>query len=526
MGEVMEAIVANAEELRDGEMREVKVGETPVLLAKVAGEIHALGAMCTHYGAPLAKGALHGDRIICPWHHACFRVADGSLLQPPALDALPRYNVRIDNGSVIVTLAVDAPDRREPAMTAAGDDERTFVIVGAGAAGQAAAERLRQLGFAGKILMLSDHAPIDRPSLSKEYIDGEVGADLLPLRPDDFYSQHNINLKTGAHVSRIDITQCAVYLADGTGVTADAILLALGSTPIQTDVEGNQLPQVFTLRQQSDAGRILAQAEGAKRAIVVGASFIGMEVAASLRKRGLQVTVVAPEQVPYAKVLGPEIGTMFLNLHAEQGVEFRLGHKLGRIEGNEQVEAVVLDDGERLPADFVVIGIGVRPASKQIEGLPLEQDGGVTVDAGLKLAGNVWAAGDIARFPEHISNQSQRIEHWRLAEQHGRHAAAAMLGDTAPFTDVPFFWTKQFDTSLRYVGHATRWDEIIYWGDPAARDFIAFYVEGGRVAAATGVKRDQAMAAIEALMQDRSLPSVDELRKGEIDLVGRMRGEG
>lgn len=525
MGQMLEAIVAQSDELKDGDMREVKVGTTAVLLLRVNGQFHALGANCTHYGAPLVQGALHGERLVCPWHHACFRVSDGALEEPPALDNLPHFGLRVEGGSVLVAVPADAPDRRVPVTAPAQpSDTRLFAIVGGGAAAQTAAETLRQAGFGGRIVILTATAqpPIDRPALSKEYLNGEVGADALPLRAADFFAQHAIEVRTNTTVQRIDISTRTLDLADGTHLQADAILLAPGSTPIKVDVPGAELPEVITLRAMGDAERILAALGASARVIVVGASFIGMEVAASLRKRGVDVTVIAPDRVPYAKILGDDVGTMFLNLHAEQGVQFRLGRKLARVEGTGHVTGVVLDDGEQLPADLVVVGIGVRPATRAIAGLPLQEDGGVRVDSALRLADGVFAAGDVVLFPDAATGATVRIEHWRVAEQHGRHAARAMLGDAAPFAGVPFFWTKQFDMALRYVGHVKQWDEILFWGDPADHTFIAFYCKDGRVAAAAGMKRDTDMAVIEELMRSGHMPTPDALRVGEIDLAALL----
>jgi NADPH-dependent 2,4-dienoyl-CoA reductase/sulfur reductase-like enzyme/nitrite reductase/ring-hydroxylating ferredoxin subunit len=522
MTERREVRVAGLRELRDGGLKRVVLGDEKILLARSGGRVYAVGAECPHYGAPLEEGALHGERLVCPWHHACFNVATGANEEPPALDGLPRYAVRLDGDDVLVTLPPDpAPDTPSPD----GDDARTFAIVGAGAAGQAAAEALRRQGFAGRIVLIAraESLPPDRPSLSKEYLSGEVGAKLVPLRPEKFYAQRGIELRRGATVERIDVAARTLHLAGGETLAYDALLIAPGATPRPLELPGAELPRVFLLRSVDDCERILAAAKGAQRAVVVGASFIGMEVAASLRERDLEVTVVAPDPVPYARVLGEEIGRMFQRLHDEHGVQFRLGAKPARIEGEGGVEAVVLEGGERIAADLVVAGVGVKPAAGAIAGLEVDERGALAADATLRVAEGVWAAGDSASFPDPQTGERIRVEHWRLAQQHGRHAARAMLGSAEPFAGVPFFWTKQFGLSLRYVGHATRWDELITWGDTDKREFITFYVASGRVVAAAGVKRDTEMAAIEELMRVGKMPPPEALRGGEVDLRAAIR---
>lgn len=522
MTERREVRAAGLGELRDGGLMRVELGDEKILLARVGAKVYALGAECPHYGAPLEKGVLHGERLVCPWHHACFSVASGANEEPPALGGLPRYAVRLDGDDVLVTLPTEpAPDT--PAPTA--NDGRTFAIVGGGAAGEAAAEQLRRAGFGGRVVLIAREGalPPDRPSLSKEYLAGEADAEKLSLRDQAFYDERRIELWRGRNVEGVDAAARTLHLAGGDTLAYDALLLAPGAAPRPLDLPGASLARVFMLRSPADCERIIAAADGARQAVVVGASFIGMEVAASLAQRGLRVCVVAPDAVPYAKTLGDDVGRMFQALHEEHGVQFRLGRKPARIEGDARAEAVVLDDGERIAADLVVAGVGVAPSAGAIAGLAADEKGALAADATLKVADGVWAAGDSASFPDPRTGERMRVEHWRLAQQHGRHAARAMLGSDEPFGGVPFFWTKQFGVSLRYVGHATRWDKIITWGDPAKREFIAFYVEQGRVVAAAGVKRDPQMAAVEELMRVGKMPAPDALRGGELDLTELLK---
>jgi NADPH-dependent 2,4-dienoyl-CoA reductase/sulfur reductase-like enzyme/nitrite reductase/ring-hydroxylating ferredoxin subunit len=518
-----EVTVAGTDELKDGEMKQVSVGGTDLLLARVRGKHYAVGAACTHYGAPLAEGVLSGERIVCPWHHACFNAATGDLEEPPALDALPSYEVRVENDRVVVSLPTDAADRRAPAVVEgdASKDGRLFVILGGGAAGQIAAQTLREDGFRGRVLLVTreDRTPYDRPNLSKDYLQGHAEPEWMPLRPDEFYAEHNVEVRRGQEAVRVDAAEKTITFRDGETLGYDALLVATGGAPRSLNVPGSDLKNVFTLRGFDDADAIIGAARASSRAVVIGASFIGMEAAASLRERNLAVTVVAPDKVPFEKTLGPEIGALFRQVHEARGVRFKLGAGVERFEGEGEVQAVVLDSGERVEADLAVVGVGVRPATTFLEGVRLHKDGGVLVDEHLRAAEGLYAAGDIASFPSALTGERQRIEHWRTAQQQGRTAAHNMAGKEVAFDGVPFFWTRQFDAGLLYVGHAGAWDEIIYEGEVAAQDFLAFYVSGGHVLAAAGMNRDRDMAAIEELMRAGRTPTPAQLRKGGVNFL-------
>ena len=274
----------------------------------------------------------------------------------------------------------------------------------------------------------------------------------------------------------------------------------------------------------ADATRIIEAAGQGSRAVVVGAGFIGMEAAYSLTKRGLKVTVVAPGSVPFQRQLGPEVGRVIQQVFEEQGVAFRLGARVARLEGDGKVRTVVLDSGEKLPADLVVAGLGVKPATDFLQGVPRHADGSVTVDKYLRVADGLYAAGDIARFPDWRSGAMIRIEHWRLAQQHGRAAARNMLGKGVEFRGVPFFWSELFQLMPQYVGYAASWDEVIIHGDLAARNFVAFYAQGNRVLAAVGLEHGAQMAAIAELLRLDKLPAADELRRDlAFDPLGRLK---
>src|SRR5581483_2935274 len=382
------------------------------------------------------------------------------------------------------------------------------------AAGYMAAQTLREENFRGRVVMITreDRLPYDRPNLSKDYLQGHAEPEWMPLRPADFFSEHAIEVWPGREVARVDARVKIIFLSDGGQLAYDALLVATGGEPRTLQVAGSELKNVLALRSFSDSDAIISAAEKAKRAVVIGASFIGMEAAASLRTRGLAVTVVAPEKTPFEHTLGAEIGALFREIHESNGVEFRLGAKVERLVGDEEVEAVALETGERIAADLVVVGVGVRPATEFLAGVTLHQDGGVIVDAHLRAADSLYAAGDIARFTDARTGESARIEHWRTALQQGRTAARNMAGRPTVYDSVPFFWTRQFDAGLLYVGHATEWDEVIFDGEVAGKDFLSFYVKDGRVLAVAGMNRDRDMAIIEDLMRHDNLPTASELK--------------
>ncbi|MDZ7705419.1 MAG: FAD-dependent oxidoreductase [Trueperaceae bacterium] len=520
-----EANVAKLSDLRDGDMMQVSVGDTDVLLAKVAGQVYATGAYCTHYGAPLAEGALSGERVICPWHHACFHVGSGDQLEPPGLDSVSRFDVRIDGDHVFVSVPDDADnDRVLPAVRKQADDERVFVVLGGGPAGAYAAETLRQEGFSGRLVMISheDYLPFDRTNLSK-HLSMVAEPDELVLRGEDFYDQRDIE-RIRDVVREVDAGTQMIHFANGGAddgaLHYDKLLVATGGVPKRLELPGMDLTNVFTLRHIGDAQQILNQAGDGVRAVVVGSSFIGTEVAMSLVKNGCGVTVVSPDSVPLENVLGDDLGTAVQNLHEQGGIGFRLGHKPARFEGDGAVERVVLDNGDVIEADLVVVGVGVRPATDMLKGVDLQPDGGVRVDAHMHAQQNLYAAGDIASFPHR--DGFVRIEHWRVAAQHGRVAAKRMLGQDARYDGVPFFWSEQPGMQLGYVGFAPDWDEVIIDGDPEEADFLACFVKDNEVLAAAASGRDSDLAAIEHLMQQNRMPSAAEVRQGNVDWAGLL----
>jgi NADPH-dependent 2,4-dienoyl-CoA reductase/sulfur reductase-like enzyme/nitrite reductase/ring-hydroxylating ferredoxin subunit len=515
--------VANTSDLHDGEMRKVSAGETEVLLTRVDGRFHAVSAKCSHYGGPLAQGVLCGTHVMCPWHHAVFDVTNGDLIEPPALDALACYDVRVEGDRVLVSVPEEADEHHAPAMAKPDHaaDSRQFVIIGGGAAGYAAAQTLREEGFRGGIVMITceDRAPYDRPNLSKDYLHGHAEPEWMPLRADEFFTEHGIKLVRNREVARVDANTKTITFDSGETMDYDALLVATGGAPVRLNIPGSELKNVCVLRSFADADSIIETATRSKRAVVVGASFIAMEAAYSLRERGLEVIVVAPSKEPFERTLGVEIGAMLRGVQEKHGVRFKLGSIVYQLEGSHSIEAVVLDSGERIEADMVVVGVGVRPVTHFVDGVELQKDGGIVVDSRLRAADGVYAAGDIAGFIYPPIGERVRIEHWRTALQQGRCAARNMLGHDVPFEGVPFFWTHQFNVELRYVGRVGAWDEIIFDGDVASRVFLAFYVKNNRVLAVAGMNRDRDMAAVEELMRVNHMPTPQQLKTGKVNLM-------
>ena len=504
--------VASVSDLSPGQMKNVEAGETPLLLSNVEGEIYAVSGTCTHYGAPLADGALSGKQVICPWHHACFDVTTGDHLEPPGLNALQRFEVRVDGDDIFVTLPDEVAERK-PKATGKKDDEPVFVILGGGIAGESAAEVLRDEGFGGRLVLVSKetYSPYDRTKLSKQ-LGAAEDAGALELRDEAFYKERDIERLT-AEATAVDVAGKTVTFKDAEPLSYDKLLVATGSTPRALDTPGADLDNIFQLRSLNDAQRILAAAQAGDRAVLVGSSFIALELANALQEQEVSVSVVAPESVPFEKVLGERVGKKVQQNHEAQKVAFHLGQKVETFEGNGKVTRAVLENGTELDADFVVVGIGVTPVTDFLSGVDKAEDGGVKVAADLKAAEDVWAVGDIAQFPLKLTGEQVRIEHWRLAAQHGRTAARNMLGQNATYDGVPYFWSAQPDLKLRYVGHAEGFDDVVYEGDVEAGEFIAYYVKDGAIHAAAGVGKDKEMAALEHLMKQGKTPKPDEVRQ-------------
>jgi len=483
-------------DLRDGSMVLGQADGEDIVLARRGDEFFAVGSHCTHYGGPLAKGLMVDDTVRCPWHHACFSLRTGEALRAPALDPVPCWRVETQGDKIFVR------EKLTPAAPkSVANGPRSIVIVGGGAAGLAAADMLRREGYEGPVTIVSadDSPPVDRPNLSKDYLAGKAQEDWIPLRPLDYYRDRRIDLVLHSRVSSLDTKRRRIALENGRAIEFDALLLATGADPVHLPIEGATDSQLHYLRTLADSNAIIARAASAKRVVVVGVSFIGLEVAASLRSRGTLVDVVAPETQPLERVMGAEIGLFIRKLHEAHGVTFHLGETVRRV--NDQT--VTLTSGTALDADFLVLGVGVRPSLALAEQAGLGMDRGIKVNEYLETSvAGIFAAGDAVRWPDPHTGERIRVEHWVVAERQGQVAARNILGRGEKFDAVPFFWSQHYDVAINYVGHAETWEAIEIDGSLDAGDCAVTYKKGSRTLAVATISRDlqslQAEAAMEA----------------------------
>jgi NADPH-dependent 2,4-dienoyl-CoA reductase/sulfur reductase-like enzyme/nitrite reductase/ring-hydroxylating ferredoxin subunit len=468
------------------------VDGTAVLLSRQGDDVCAVGGTCTHYGAPLAEGLVIDGEVRCPWHHACFSLRTGQAIKAPAFAALATWRVDIVDDTIFVrgeNGVAESPPARPRA------DPKNIVIIGGGAAAYAAAVRLRELGFSGSLSMLSadDAAPCDRPNLSKDYLAGTAPEDWIPLQSSGFYSEKNIDLQLECEIAHIDAGSRQVTTSAGKTYAYDALLIATGAEPVRLPTPWSDLPNVFALRSLADARRVIAATAGAKSAVLIGAGFISMEAAGALRTRGLDVHVIAREQVPLERVFGPEFGGFVTRLHQQHGVVFHLQGAVSDFDG----KTVTLADGGQIPADLLIVGVGVKPRVELAAAAGLTVQDGIMVDEYLRTSDPaVFAAGDVARYRR--GSEHFRIEHWVHAQRQGQAAAANMLGAEQVFDDVPFFWTNHYGLDLRYTGHATEWDELRIDGSLSAHDCMARFFRAGKLLAAASIGRELENLAVEA----------------------------
>ncbi len=494
-------------QIPDGGMIVGSAGDEDVVLIRRGEEIFAVGANCTHYHGPLAQGLLFGDTLRCPLHHACFNIRTGEALRAPAFDPIANWRVERIGAIVFVREKRDAansgsdqPSKESRRIRRAPGALRSVVIVGGGAAGLSAADSLRRNGYAGALTMVSadDSPPCDRPNLSKDFLAGTAPAEWIPLRTPEFYAEKKIDLILKSRVSSIDVNRKLVGLESGKQLEFGALLLATGAEPVRMEIPGAASSQVCYLRTFADSREILAKAATAQHVVVVGSSFIGLEVAASLRARGIEVDVVGREKVPMTRVLGEEAGRFIQALHESHGVRFHLGRTVRGMNGRQ----ITLDDDTRIDADFVIVGAGVRPAVFLAEKSGLAVDRGVSVNEYLETSvPGIFAAGDIARWPDPRSGGRIRVEHWVVAERQGQTAAVNMLGFGEKFDAVPFFWSQHYDLTINYVGHAEQWEDAELDGSFASRDFSITYKRASRVLAVATASRDVQSLQTELAME-------------------------
>ncbi len=478
-----------------------RVGDDEVVLVRSGDRFFAVGAHCTHYRGSLAEGLVVDETIRCPLHHACFDLTTGEALRAPALDPIGCWRVERQGDRVFVREKLQP--QRAASSSGSGRHPSSIVIIGGGGAALAAADMLRREAYDGPIAMISADAdaPVDRPNLSKDYLAGEAQEDWMPLWPPDLYGERRVDLALNSRVTSIDTAGHAILLDDGSRREFGALLIATGAEPVRPPIAGAEdANHVLYLRTFADSRAIIERAGSAKHVVVVGGSFIGLEVAASLRTRGVAVDVVAREHRPLERVMGAEVGRFVQSLHEARGVVFHLGETVTSIAGRR----VTLSRGSTLDADFVVMGVGVRPSVAIAQRSGLAVDRGIVVNEFLETSASViFAAGDVARWPDPHTGERIRVEHWVVAERQGQTAARNMLGRRERFDAVPFFWSQHYDVTIRYVGHAENWDAVRVDGSLDSRDATVSFMRDGRRLAVATVSRDrenlQAEVELEAI---------------------------
>jgi apoptosis-inducing factor 3 len=488
-------------ELADGGIVSGRVDGEEAILIRRGNDYFAVGAACTHYHGPLAKGLIVENTIRCPLHHACFSLRTGEALYAPALDPIACWRVEITLEKVFVREKLDPPKGTlGSTVPLPSKTPSSIVIVGGGAAALAAADMLRRSGYSGPVTLVSadDVPPYDRPNLSKDFLAGTAPEEWMPLRTAQYYIDGRIDLVLNRRVTAIDVVRRAVSLDNGRQLDYGALLLATGADPIRLEIPLTGAARIFYLRSFADSRAILKAAESARAAVVAGTGFIGLEVAASLRARGIDVHVVGLEHVPLQRVMGHDVGAFLRGLHESHGVTFHLGRSASRVDGKQ----VTLTDGTTLQADFVVLGVGVRPAIALAEQAGLTTDRGISVNEFLETsAPGVFAAGDIARWPDPHSGDAIRVEHWVVAQRQGQVAARNMLGLRQPFNVVPFFWSQHYDVVINYVGHAERYDTTAIEGTLESHDCAVSYRRGEHTLAVATISRDMRSLRAERAME-------------------------
>jgi NADPH-dependent 2,4-dienoyl-CoA reductase/sulfur reductase-like enzyme/nitrite reductase/ring-hydroxylating ferredoxin subunit len=482
--------IGRLSEFRDGTITKVTCVGEDMVIVRDGHSIHAFAANCPHAGAPLEQGGICNHRLICPWHKATFCLNDGTVVEPPALDRLAQHKIEVDGDDVLVS-----PKPIDTIREADHLGDRQVLILGSGAGGTAAAVALREAGVSASITLIGEEAlePYDRTVLSKFVLNDMPESDVPPLRSPEYWTSRRI-VRLQAKIVGLDAIGKRVRLADGTALGYAVAVLAAGATPNMPKISGVTLSGVHPLRTRGDAAIIAASAAPGANVVVVGSSFIGLEAASALRQRGLNVTVVAPEMIPFERQFGSEIGSMLRRLHEANGVRFRLQSKVAAFTGAEMVSGVMLEGGECLAADLVVLGVGVTPATSFVEGVQKARDGGIVVDGTLRAADGLYVVGDCASFPFH--GDQTRIEHWRVAQQHGMLAAANIMGAARHYDAVPFFWTYHFGKRFEYIGHPHGWDRLHLDGYLDDQCFIALQVQEDYVVGVIACQRERTTAIL------------------------------
>ena len=399
--------------------------------------------------------------------------------------------------------------------------KESYIVVGANLAGGSAAETLRKEGFDGRVTLIGQEPdrPYDRPPLSKEYLRGEKEEEKLFFKPSSFYQEQEIDLCLGVKATRLDLAKRIVELDTGEGLKYDKLLLATGSRVRTLDLPGGGMEGVYYLRTIGDSQKLAEAIKRSQKVAIVGAGFIGSEVAASCRMKGLEVSVLEIGAVPLRHALGDELGRTYADIHRDHGIDLRLGEGIREIQGHGQVEQVIATSGAAIQCDLVVIGVGIMPQTELAEGSEIAVDNGVVVDEFCQTnIPGIYAAGDVANWWHPTLRQRLRVEHWDNALNQGAAAARNMLGLNEPYSPVLYFWSDQYDLNLQYIGHAARWDHIVYRGSPAERKFTAFFMEDNLVLAALAVNRFRDVNPTRALIGQKRRVDEKQLADEEVNL--------
>ncbi|KAF8920202.1 hypothetical protein CPB85DRAFT_1273867 [Mucidula mucida] len=523
--------VLDESELKDGEMKEVSFEQGKVLLARLGDQIHATSAFCTHYGAPLAKGVLSNDgHVTCPWHGACFNLSTGDIEDAPAPAGLHSFQAHVAAGKIYVTAnpehTIIANKSRPPKLSTTGFDAvgKGVIIVGGGAGAFHVMESLRENGYKYPITMLSrePHAPIDRTKLSKALITDASKVEWKSAA--ELKIKFGTNLRTGVNVTSLDLVNRKVVIDGKDALTYDKLVLATGSTPRRLPIPGADCENVYTFRGIEDSKTVDAAAQKGKRAVLIGTSFISMELAVAMGKRELaSIDVIGMEEVPFETILGKKVGQALMKYHESQGIKFHMQVKVEKIvtsEENDKLATGVVVNGETIPADFVIMGVGVAPATELLKDhVELEKDGGVKVDEYMRVLNvpntvkGLYAIGDIAVPPLFTGQGYARIEHWNVASNQGRALGQSIAGIPKMYKKVPVFWSAQ-GQQLRYCGYGVGFEDVIITGDAEKLKFVAYYVLDNRVTAMASMQNDPVMSKCAQLLRLGIMPSPEELRGG------------
>ncbi|KAF2894366.1 hypothetical protein ILUMI_11807 [Ignelater luminosus] len=507
--EFVEDVVCQDSDIKENEMKVFDLkGEGEVLLIRQNGDLNAVGSKCTHFDAPLQEGVLSNGRVICHWHGACFDIRTGDIEDFPGLDSLPCYQVTVENNNVRVRARKSElkTNRRVKAMVKRHpNNDQHFVVIGGGPSGAVCVETLRQEGFQGKITLIAkeDYYPYDRIMVNKA-MDYDISK--IQLRKEEFYSEHDIEVKKGCEAVAVGAKEQKVKLYDGSSIDYDVLYIATGCEAKKAPVPGADLKNVLVLRDYDHATYTQSLLSPEKHVVVLGSSFIGMEAAAYCIDKVKKVTIVSKDSVPFEASFGYKVGAGVMKLFEDHGANFIVKSGLNRCidDGSGGVGSVELLDGTVLKADIVIMGVGsiLSTGFLKNSGIELREDGSIEVNEYLQTnISNVFAGGDIAYAPVYArDNIKAVISHYGLAQYHARKAAFNMLNKMQPLKAVPFFWTRMLERSIRYAGYG-KYDEIIYVGDPLQLDFVAFYLEGDEVVAISDCGRDPVVAKYADLME-------------------------